>query len=336
MKEDLGLEGSTDGRGEASTDGITAVVLTHMRPGLAGDVTRSLIEDEGFPPQQVVVVVNGVGGLDDPMLESQVRMVRLRENTGPAGGFRAGLVEAFRDPSIRWAYLCEDDVGLFTLPTPRVADVVDRIESLEERTSRVGAVVAYGRRFVGRGAHTVNFVPDPEPPHELAPVDVACWGATLVSRRALDAGVLPDPEWFFGLEDFDFFCRLRESGLEVLVDGIAARRVARQQTSRGREEAHQERRPTDAVEAWRAYYHARNSFALMRRHGRPSWYAWHLAYTARHLQKARDGTERRAILHGFWDGARGRMGEHPGYRRQVGEYDPGPGASDGGPASGAR
>jgi len=24
-----------------------------------------------------------------------------------------------------------------------------------------------------------------------------------------DAGVLPDPEWFFGLEDFDFFCRVR-------------------------------------------------------------------------------------------------------------------------------
>jgi len=40
-------------------------------------------------------------------------------------------------------------------------------------------VVAYGRSFVGRGAHTVNVVPAEA---EFVPVDVACWGATLVSR----------------------------------------------------------------------------------------------------------------------------------------------------------
>jgi hypothetical protein len=71
---------------------VTAVVLTHMRPGLAGEVTRALIEVEGLPPERIVVVVNGVGGLDDPALEARVRMVRLAANTGPAGGFRAGLV----------------------------------------------------------------------------------------------------------------------------------------------------------------------------------------------------------------------------------------------------
>ena len=46
------------------------------------------------------------------------------------------------------------------------------------------AVVAYGRSFVGRGAHTVNVVP---PAAGFATVDVACWGATLVSRRVVDA-----------------------------------------------------------------------------------------------------------------------------------------------------
>jgi hypothetical protein len=312
---------------------VTAVVLTHRRPKLAGDVTRALLEIEGLPPDRVVVVVNGDGGLDDATLESRVAMVRLPRNTGPAGGFRAGLLAAFEDPATQWAYLCEDDVGLFALPVPRVADLLDRIEDRGARPLPVGAVVAYGRRFVGRGAHTVNLVPPPGSPDSLTPVDVACWGATLVSRSVVEAGVLPDPEWFFGLEDFDFFCRVRASGFEVLVDDIAARQVADQQTDQGRDEALRDHRPTDADEAWRSYYHSRNSFALARRYGRPSWHAWHLAYSARRLQKARGRAQRVAIIHGLWDGALGRMGEHSRYGRDVGEFD-GPSGAPFGPSSG--
>src|SRR5450755_1485666 len=118
MTVDEGRSGT--GTGSVRTD-VTAVVLTHMRPRLAGDVVRSLLEIEGLAPDHVVVVVNGTGGLDDPDLESRVRIVRLPDNTGPAGGFRAGLLEAFADPSTGWAYLCEDDVGLFALPAPRMA-----------------------------------------------------------------------------------------------------------------------------------------------------------------------------------------------------------------------
>ena len=166
-------------------------------------------------------MVNGVGGLDDPELESRVRMVRLDRNTGPAGGFRAGLIEAFADPAVRWAYLCEDDVGLFSLPAPRLEDLLARFGSRPSAGRPVGAVVAYGRRFIGRGAHTVNVVPPAGPQHEWTAVDVACWGATLVAREVVDAGVLPDAEWFFGLEDFDFFCRVRDAGFDVLVDQAA-------------------------------------------------------------------------------------------------------------------
>jgi rhamnopyranosyl-N-acetylglucosaminyl-diphospho-decaprenol beta-1,3/1,4-galactofuranosyltransferase len=303
-------------------DGVVAVVLTHLRPRLAGDVTRSLLEVEGFPGDRVVVVVNGEGGLDDPALEAEVRMVRLPRNLGPAGGFRAGMEAAFADPATEWVYLCEDDVGLFALPSPRVAEVLDRLVPAGPGEPPVGAVVAYGRRFVGRGAHTENVVLTGGAADGFTPVDVACWGATLVARRVADSGVLPDDEWFFGLEDFDFFCRVREAGLSVLVDGHAAGAVSGQQTSAGRDVAIGTARPNDTDEAWRAYYHARNSVALARRHGRPSWHAWHLAYSARHFQRARSSAERSAILHGLWDGARGRMGRHPDYVRKVGEYEP--------------
>jgi len=308
--------------GDSQLAGVTAVVLTHLRPHLAGNVTRSLIEREGFDPDQVVVVVNGPGGLDDPALEAAVRMVRLPRNTGPAGGFRAGMVEAFADPDTQWAYLCEDDIGLFSLPTPRIAELLGRVATVDVPEPPIGAVVAYGRRFVGRGAHTVNVVPPAVGGPGLTPVDVACWGATLVSRRVSDAGVLPDPEWFFGVEDFDFFCRARAAGWEVLVDGVAARAGADQQTNEGRDLAIRSARPNDALEAGRAYYHERNSLELCRRYGRWTWYPWQMAYAARHLQAARSTAERRAIVHGLWDGLRRHLGGHPGYRRESGEHTP--------------
>ena len=303
-------------------DGVTAVVVTHRRPGLAGNVVRSLLTDEGFAANQVVVVVNGAGGLDDPDLEAAVRMVRLPTNTGPAGGFRAGLLAAFETPTVRWAYLCEDDVGLFELPTPRVARVLADVERLGE-VPRIGAVVAYGRRFVGRG-HTVNVVPGLDE-GSLVPVDVAAWGATLVSRRVADRGVLPDAAWFFGYEDFDFFCRVRAAGLTVLVDSASARAAEVVQSDPGRDAALAPARPTDADEPWRAYYVARNFFHLSRAHGAPAWLAWHLAYSARRLQRSPGRAARMATLHGLADGARGRMGAHPRYLRTTGERPRAPG-----------
>jgi hypothetical protein len=248
-------------------------------------------------------------------------MHRLPENLGPAAGFGAGLIEAFSDPSIDWAYLCEDDVGLFDLPGPRVTDVLERTAaSVTSPASRpVGAVVSYGRTFVPRTGYAENTVPPDDAPHGLAPVEVACWGATLVARAVVEAGVAPDPDWFFGYEDFDFFVRVRSAGFTVLVDAVAARAVAGQQTSGGRARALGGDRPVDAAEAWRAYYVARNFFTFARRHGRPGWIAWHLAYSARRLQLAGSGAERAAYVRGLYDGIRGRLGHNPRYQSEKGE-----------------
>src|SRR5271155_2033351 len=84
-----------DGQTGSDLGSVTAVILTHMRPTLAGDLTRSLLQVEGLAPESIIVVVNGVGGLDDPGLEAKVKMVRLSENLGPAGGFKVGIIEAF-------------------------------------------------------------------------------------------------------------------------------------------------------------------------------------------------------------------------------------------------
>lgn len=305
---------------------MAAVVLTFRRPRLATQVVRGLLEVEGLAPSHVVVVVNGEGGLDDPALEAQVAIVRLPANLGPAGGFRAGLLEALRIPGVRWMYLCEDDVGLFDLPSPRVGALVARVEALEDAT--IGAVVAYGRDRRGCGGHTLPH--RVSGPHGFEEVDAAAWGATLVARAALDAGVLPDPAYFFGYEDFDFCYQLRAAGYRILVDREAA--GAGRETAAGRAQAFAGQRPNDRDEPWRAYYTARNYFRLARRHGTPQWALAHLAYSARRYQLAASAAERSAILHGLADGLRGRTGKDLRFERQVGEQGGSVGPGDSPPA----
>jgi GT2 family glycosyltransferase len=294
---------------------VIAAVVTHRRPRLAGDVVRRLINDEGLPPASVILVVNGDGGLDDPDLEARVHTIRLAENTGPAGGFAEALRQvSSRLGTARWVYVCEDDVDLFDVPVGRLASLVAEVEGIDRAGQMpIGAVLAYGRDLNPRTGITLPH--RPSTPSGFDGVDVGCWGATLVSRAVLEAGVLPDAELFFGFEDFDFWLKVTEAGFAVLLDNRAAVRVAL--SSRG--VAFAGERPLDDDEAWRRYYAARNFLELARRHGHLGWTVTHLVKSLRRMQLARSAAERRAILAGLWDGFRRRLGSNPRYQRQASE-----------------
>jgi hypothetical protein len=318
MSLDVTGEGAGSG---GSLEHVAAVVVTHRRRRLATEVVRNLIAVEGFAPEHVVLVVNRDGGLDDPVLEAAIRTIRLKENLGPAGGFREGMAAALEGRGIDWVYLCEDDIGLFDLPTPRVARVLQLAAAWPSGGEPLGAIVAYGRRFGRHSGGTDAFVPPADGPEALLPVDVAAWGATLLARTVVDAGVLPDDRWFFGYEDFDFFLNLQKAGFALVVDRLSAVAVGAQMTSAGRDRAFATARPTDAEEAWRAYYVARNFIEVARLHGDARWVGWHLVYSARRAQLAASGAERWATVRGLWDGFRGRLGPNPRYLRDTGEWD---------------
>ena len=322
VQHEVGSVGDLDlgRRPHVDLSDVVAVVLTHQRPRLATALVRTLVQDEGLAPDQVIVVVDVLGGLDDARLEAAVRVIRLEEPAGPAAGFRAGLDAAFADPSVQFAYLCEDDVGLVGMPVPRLAEVRDAVREQKARVAgNVGAVVAYGRIFGDRAGVTVPYVPDAQGAR-LQPVDVAAWGATLVCRQAHDAGVRPDDFWFFAYEDFDYFLQMRDAGFAVMVHrdtGLATAEATA--TNQGRDATFEGQRPDDDEEWWRAYYVARNQVELARRHGSPRWLVWHLLYRMRRLQRARGRAERAALLAGLRDGVRGRSGRNAKYVRRVGE-----------------
>lgn len=297
---------------------VAALVLTHRRPRLATDVVRGLIQLEGIDPKCVFLVVNGEGGLEDQALEESVHVLRLPENLGPAGGFRAGLLHIMGATSAPWIYVCEDDIGLFDLPTPRVRSVLEAVARRPDRDT-VGAVVAYGRKLDRRTGFTSAYLPE-ETDSELESVDVAAWGATLLSRAVLDKGVLPDAALFFGFEDFDFWLQTKAAGFDVLVDTNSARAVTRRASGAGRDTSFSGQRPNDSHEPWRAYYLARNFFELRRRWGDPRWTVAHLVKSVRRFQLGPTAAHRRALLLGLWDGLLHRSGRRTGLQRRHGEF----------------
>lgn len=302
---------------------FTPVVLTFRRPRIAEETVRHLIASEGIPPEDIVLVINGEGGIVDGQLQSRLDVLRLDHNVGPALGFRTGLEYAVSTRSAPWVYVLEDDAGLLDLPVGRANRIVRDLASRPDHRS-VGAVVAYGRTFAGDTGRTLPHVPGERTP-DFARVDVAAWGATLIRREVLaDFGCLPDPDLFFGYEDFDFFLRVRAAGWDVVVDTLSERLVGDQVTDRGRSRVFDGERPTDAREPWREYYRARNFLVIQRRWGNWRWGLDHLLRSARRLQLAGwDRVVAGAILRGLSDGLRGKLGPSPRYQREAGEYNQG-------------
>ena len=201
-------------------------------------------------------------------------------------------------------------MGLIELPGPRVAALVGRIEELQTGPRRVGAVVAYGSRFVGRGAHTVNTVPAPRRfrVQTRGRRGLGCHARVAGGGRRRGA---PRPGLVLRARGLRFL--LPAPPGRVRTAGRCRHRPCRgpSQTAGGRLDAFRAHRPTDRDEAWRAYYHARNSVELTRRHGRPSWHLWYLLYTARQLQRATGADHRKAIAHGAVGRGPGPNGREP-------------------------
>jgi hypothetical protein len=179
---------------------VAAVVVALRRPQFATEVVRNLVELERLPPERIVLVANAECGLDDPALQGAVRVVALAANIGPTDGFREGMIVASSLPEVEWLYLCQDEVFLFVLPSPRIEGLVRTAERLNAAgVEPVGAVVAWGGDLHRRTGHTT--IHEVDCPVGFDDVDVASWSASLVSRSVLESGALPDDDYFFGCEN---------------------------------------------------------------------------------------------------------------------------------------
>ncbi len=304
------------GGGQLSLSTI-ALLLTHDRPRLATRSVQMLLTDEMLGPEEIFVGING-----DPRpysaLESECTLIPLGANHGPAGGFARLFRIALERTSSDFFYVCEDDICLLSLPADRLPLLTATLESFRETGLPIGGIAAYARTLDWKTGATTPHEPASDARFVFA--DAAAWGATLVDRRLLEAGVMPDESFFFGYEDFDFWLTANKSGFKLLVDQSAERAISKQVTQAERGAIFVAERPDDSNDAWRRFYEARNFCLMAVKHGNRRWLPYHLAKSVRRFQLSGDRDARRAIVMGLFDGLRGRSGIDARYLRKTGEF----------------
>jgi len=180
-----------------------------------------------YPELTVVVVDNAStdGGPEAVAAEfPDVRLLRLDENRGFAGGVNAGAAAALDDGADA-VFLLNNDA---TVEPGFLEPLVDATRAegigatcaqiLDSATGRIWyAGASYDPRRGHQGRHTGYG--DPPLPPETGPygTDRACGGAMLVPRAALEEVGPLDETLFAYAEDVDWSLRARAAGLRILV-----------------------------------------------------------------------------------------------------------------------
>jgi len=301
---------------------VTAVVLSWNGKEETLACLRSL-SDITYSSLSVVAVDNGsIDGTSEAVAESfpRVRVIRLEENRGFAGGVNAGMRDAL-DGGAQHVLLLNNDATVEPgFLEPLVAAASDghvgaacaQILHAEPPHRIWYAGASYDPRRGHQGRH--EGYGEPRRPASTAPyaTDRACGGAMLVPREAAERVGMLDEELFAYAEDVDWSLRARAAGLSIVVvpASVVYHRVSA--ASGG------------ASSPNTLYYALRNGLVVAERAaplGRLGTLRRRLeAVAAFGIQALRSGDARRglrAVADGLMDARIRRMGPRDGSRRGI-------------------
>ena len=202
----------------AGARSVCAVVVTHNRRELlARCLAAVLAQDRPLDRVLVVDVASSDGTPEQLAGTSGIEVLRLEENVGGAGGFRAGM-RAARAGGADWLWLMDDD----TVPEPdalrRLLEAGERLDGLPPADILASRVVWTDGRL-----HPKNF---PAPRLEesrndvfveaigrgLLPIRLASFVSILVRGEAIDRCGLPDARYFMWGDDGEYTARVLHHG----------------------------------------------------------------------------------------------------------------------------
>lgn len=195
-------------------------------------------------------------------------------NEGPAGAALFGLSKLSNE-GFDWIYWGDDDDP----PTdPRTFERLLEIASLFPNAGIIGKV---GGKFIPNRARTRLFSNS-----ELSPITEADYVTggkqMIVSAKLVKAGVLPNPNLFFGFEELEFCLRVKDAGFSVLVDGQGIMDARRQSGNSNPDYRWRGKSIGDSSRINRQYYSVRNMLFILWSRGH---YLGYLFYLTKSLVK---------------------------------------------------
>jgi len=296
---------------------VAAVVPTFNRKLLLVQCLHAL-RSQTRPPDHVYVIDNAsTDGTQDLLHESGygsdpwVTLVRLRANTGGAGGFSEGTRRAHA-AGYTWLWLMDDD----SEPT---STCLERL--LSASTVGDAAIVCplvLGDDGVPQTYHHKTITrfgferPTEVTGHDdMVEVDSNAFVGPLVSARVFKAVGYPDPGLFIWGDDTEFMWRASKR-FRIVVSGSATI-------------LHKEKRGAAGTKIvpWRQYYFLRNCIWMRRRHGSPTQHFFPLYIAVRMILGPSGGpTHRLELLRAFILGLRSTV--RPEWRPSAPSHTAGP------------
>jgi GT2 family glycosyltransferase len=234
---------------------VAAIVVTYDRRDVL-EHTLAAVEGQTRAPGSICVVDNASLDGSEAMVRSRfpgVDYLRLDDNTGPAGGFAAGLRHLANRPFEYFWFLDDDSHPSST--------ALERILEVARCLPQCGAVGLDGGRLrCGVPVHGVyhssaRVLPEIGPARHC---DFVLWdGAVIPSRVVADVGY-PREELFIMMEDVEYTNRIMRAGWEVLC--LEEPLIQRAHLGSGGAGS------SSLPPPWRGYYQTRNHLLVIREH----------------------------------------------------------------------
>jgi rhamnopyranosyl-N-acetylglucosaminyl-diphospho-decaprenol beta-1,3/1,4-galactofuranosyltransferase len=254
-----------------TADGSVAAAITTFNRREVLRRCLSALVGQTRPPDEVIVVDNASSDGTSELLAREfpdIRLVRMSENSGAAGGFAAGIAEGVRKGH-DWVWVFNDD----DLPSP---DALATLLAAARLTPSRTGMVACARRTPDVGLHPLGgrwqhrHRPLPPVPEQtlLVPAHVVAFSGTLVSASLVRAIGLPREDFFMMMEEPEFCLRARDAGWHTYV----VPRPLTTSMTMGSEES---------SPPWRGYYQTRNHLLMALGRRSPAEVAWWAERTLR-------------------------------------------------------
>jgi len=180
--------------------------------------TIEKVFSQNRPPSKLLVVDNSESDktklVIDKLVDKRIDYLRLGNNAGPAGAAKIGL-QQLANEGYDWIYWGDDD------DPPHFPDTFEKMLT-DIESDKIGIIGATGNRFSRLTGELIRVRQDDisaalrEGKKWLSVGSVAGNQAMIINSKVVQQGILPDPQFFFGLEELDYCLRVKASGFSIL------------------------------------------------------------------------------------------------------------------------